>query len=60
MNKKLQTAIKKSGYRREYICEQIGISTGQLSNVLHEKHSPSLKIIKGLMKVLNKKFEDLF
>ena len=60
MNQKLNTAIKKSGMTRTAIAEKIGISRGYLSQIVAEKYNPSLDIIKGLLRVLNVKFEDVF
>ena len=60
MNQKLNTAIKKSGMTKTEIAEDIGVTRSYLSQIVAEKYNPSLKIIKGLLRVLNVKFEDVF
>ena len=60
MNQKLNTAIKKSGMTKTEIAEEIGVTRSYLSQIVAEKYNPSLRIIKGLLTVLEKKFEDIF
>ena len=60
MNQKINTAIKKSGMTKTEIAEKIGIQRAYLSQIVAEKYNPSLRIIKGLLTVLEKKFEDIF
>lgn len=60
MNEKLNTAIKKSGYSKIEVAEKLGISRSYLYNIVNEVNKPSHDITKGLLGLLNKKFEDIF
>ena len=57
---KLKQAINNSPKKRKEICETVDISTTTLWNFENDKHTKTVDIIKGLCKVFDKKFEDLF
>lgn len=60
MNEKLNTAIKKSGYNRTEVAQKVGISRVTLYNIINEKYKPSKEIENKLLKVIEKKYEDVF
>lgn len=60
MNEKLNIAIKKSGYNRTQVAEKVGISRVTLYNIINEKYKPSKAIIDKLLKVIDKKYDDVF
>ena len=53
MSIKLKSYIHSRGLRFSYIADNIGVSSGHLSQILNGRYEPKLSLIKGIAKVLD-------
>ena len=56
----IKQVIWDSGYRKNYIAEQIGVKPSHISMWISEVRKPSKERIRAMCKLLNCKVKDLF
>jgi putative transcriptional regulator len=57
---KLKTILAEKGIKQSWICDQLGLSSSTVSNLINNRHQTNIEIAFSISDLLNMRIDEIF